>query len=810
MKVKYSIILLILTFITFPSWGSGNKIGPHLQRIINAQGKDVTASHFSDIFSQSLDGTSQTLIHFFIEADLAALPALRALGVKINTITPHGIMTATAPVSQLTAIAAIAEVRRLEAAHPVHLLMDQSAGPIGVNLPNLDFPRSANTGQGVVVGFIDSGIDIEHPDFIDAQGHTRVVAIWDHTLDPSDVGGIAPNPTGFTYGTQWNKAQIQGGYTTCLHRDNDGHGTHVAGTSAGNGRAPTTDNTHFTGLAPEAELLIVKFDFDNEKNRNSTTAILDGINWIFQQAAALGKPAVINMSLGSDYGPHDGSMAEERGIDDLTGANKIVVIAAGNAARTYGGTAFETWGAPLHGAGNFSTANDIVFNPSSSYLPSTSALDYIFFDVWYSGNDTSRIQITTPSGQKYPPNFNGVYRNLWKTNGTDGGFSTNEGFIYCFNFLATAVGWETSNSDNNIYCEISDVYGVEPVNGKWVVEFIPLSGSGDYQAWHGYSDSLAQTYFWYNSGTTTHTWGDFNDPFLSDSQMTIGSPATAYQAISIGAYQTKNQWNARLYHTLTDGYLWDTYVIGSQAYGVFPVDYYDPFTLEDLAFFSSRGPSRDGRIQPFISAPGVGIVAALSQTARDSLSAPDNYNYYRYYNRIEPLGYYTTLQGTSMACPHATGSVALLLEEANNQGINPTPAMIKDYLQQGARIDGFTGSVPNNNWGYGKIDVSDALTQIQTALPPELNSCQPNSGTRNQTLTVTLTGNHFQTEATVDFGAGITVLSTTVVSPQEIVCDIKVSRSTSRGNRVIRAVSDIVVTNPDGQSATLVNGFTIK
>lgn len=131
------------------------------------------------------------------------------------------------------------------------------------------------------------------------------------------------------------------------------------------------------------------------------------------------------MSLGSNYGPHDGSMPEERGINDLTGANKIVVVAAGNAAIPYGGTAFETWGAPLHGAGNFSTRNDIVFNPPNSYLPSASASDYIFFDAWYSGNDTSRIQITTPSGKKYPPNFNGIYKNLWKTNGTDGGFNTN-------------------------------------------------------------------------------------------------------------------------------------------------------------------------------------------------------------------------------------------------------------------------------------------------------------------------------------------------------------------------------------------------
>lgn len=803
MTVKHRIIFLMLAFVAVPSWGNNNKMDPHLQRIINAQGKNLAEGRFGKTFSRSLDGVSQTFVHFFIEADSTALPALQALGIEINTVTPHGMITAIAPVSKLPAIAALAEVHRLEAAHPVKLFMDQSAGPIGVNLPHLVFPRSANTGRGVMVGVIDTGIDIEHPDFIDEQGHTRVAAIWDHTLDPSDVGGIAPNPTGFTYGTEWTQTQIQGGYASCLHRDRDGHGTHVAGTAAGNGRAPTSDNTRFTGLAPEAGLLIVKFDFDNEKNRNTSTAILDGINWIFQKATMLGKPAVINMSLGSDYGPHDGSTLEERGIDDLTGAKKIVVVAAGNAAMTYGGTAFETWGAPLHGAGNFSSSHDIVFKPNNSYLPSTTTSDYIFFDLWYSGKDTARIQITTPSGQKYPPNFNGSYRNLWKTNGMAGGFNTNEGFIYCYNLSATTSDWETNNGDNNIYCEVSDAYDKGPVNGQWVVELIHLSGNGSYHAWHGYSDSLAQTYFWYNSGTTTHTWGDLNDPSLSDSQMTIGSPASAHRVISIGAYQTKNQWNARLYHTSAEGYLWDTYVTGSQAYGNFPVDYYDPFTLEELAFFSSRGPSRDGRIQPFISAPGVGIVASLSQVARDNLTPPNNYNYYRYYNRVEPLGYYATLQGTSMSCPHATGSVALLLEEAHNKGMAPTPDMIKSYLQQGARIDGFTGSVPNNHWGYGKIDVSEALTQVQVAPPPELNSCQPNSGTKNQTLVVTLVGDHFQTGATVDLGTGITILSTTIVSPQEIVSNIKIARKTSSGTR------NAIVTNPDGQLTTLVNGFTV-
>lgn len=646
----------------------------------------------------------------FIKAEKEALPAIKALGVEVNTLTANGIMTANVPISKLQELAKLTGVMRIEAGVPVKKHMDSSAGTTGVNLPDMNFPRVDNAGSGVISGVIDSGLNITHPDFWEGS-NSRVIAVWDHTLDPVDVENKTNSPEGFNYGTVWTRDMINEG--VALTDDTDGHGTHVTGTIAGNGSA-SYEGKKYTGLAPKSEILFVKFDFDNLKNRNTDTCIIDGINWIFKMAEAQGKPSVINMSLGSSYGPHDGSTLQEQGIDSLTGPNKIVVVSAGNDAITYGSKAFELWGPPLHGDGNVKTPNDIVFKTAPNYTPSPNTDDYVFFDVWYPGTKTCQVQITSPSKKKYPASTTGKNRNIWSTNGISGYYETEEGAIYVSNGASSNNGWNSNNGDNNIYIEISDVFGVDPTRGEWIVELIPTSiGTFNYNSWNGTSTSMNQTYFWYDSGTYVNTWGDLLNPHLSDSKMTIGSPASAKSVISVGAYQTKNEWPARQYIDYTAPYLGFDFAL--QKYGVYPIDYYNPFQLGDLAFFSSRGPTRDGRTAPFISAPGVGIVASLSQTV---LNNP-NEDYYRRLNRVEYNGYYSVLQGTSMSAPHVSGVVALLLEKANKTGIKPDPDKIKTYLKEGARTDQFVHARPNNDWGFGKVDASASL-QLITSLPLQI------------------------------------------------------------------------------------------
>lgn len=796
-------IVLAVVLLIAPNLWAG-RLGPHLERVIETEGARFAGGKFASTFQRTVKGKKEGFAHVFIDADVASLNKIKALGAEVNTVTSSGIMTAVVPINKLRAIAAVDGVRQITAGQPVKKMMDVSAATTGVNLPDINYPRTDNSGAGAIVGVIDTGIDIEHPDFIDQYGNTRIIAIWDHTLDSTDVSQTVSPPAGFTYGTEWDATLINGGYTTCAHRDNDGHGTHVAGTSAGNGSAPSYAGP-YTGLAPDAELLIVKFDFDNEKNRNSDTAVVDAINWIFQKAAAEGKPCVINMSMGSDYGPHDGSTAEERGLDDLTGTGKIVCISAGNAGSSWEGPSFDTHGGPIHGSGNVQTSHDIVVSTNSDYAPGAGD-DYAFFDIWYPGDITTYVQITSPSGVTYPQSYLGANKDLWYTNGKSGGFATPEGTIYVENISGANSFWEADNGDNNIYIEISDYSGVNPAAGTWVINiYNTQSGDVTYHGWQGFSDSMRHSFVWYDSGTASHVVGDTSDSSLADNSMTIGKPATAFSAISIGAYQTKASWPGREYDDCEDPL--SGFSLIDMDYTTPPITYYNDFYLQDIAYFSSRGPSRDGRNQPFISAPGVGIVASLSQVNH----ALPGYNYFRCMNRVEFGGYYTTLQGTSMSCPHATGSVAVLLGAAAEQGITPDPADMKETLRQGARTDGYTHpdtsdpTVANNDWGYGKIDVATSLTYLGTSTdpPPTLTSVVPDSAAWRETVNVTLSGSGFQTGATVDFGVLITINSATVVSENEINCSITVVRKAVTGAR------DVTVTNPDGQSDTLVAGFTV-
>ena len=136
----------------------------------------------------------------------------------------------------------------------------------------------AGSGRGVVVGIVDTGIDLAHADFRAASGQTRIKYLWNQPWSGTP-------PAGFNYGAEYSEAQINAGGAN--HHDDDGHGTHVAGIAAGNGRA--TGNGYaayrYVGMAPEADLIVVKM-------RNSDSDLINGVNYVFTRAAAMGKPAV--------------------------------------------------------------------------------------------------------------------------------------------------------------------------------------------------------------------------------------------------------------------------------------------------------------------------------------------------------------------------------------------------------------------------------------------------------------------------------------------------------------------------------------
>ncbi len=580
-------------------------------------------------------GKPAVMVNVFIQASKKQILKLQKLGAKIHTVTSSGIITATVPLFRLKAMAALSGVRRIEAGKRVRKFMDVSLGTTGLNVPSAMRPAGLphKGGKNVVVGVLDTGIDWNHADFRTASGATRVHAVWDQ----SDYGDANP-PAGKSYGHEYGKTAIDncinnvaGSY--CGQADTDGHGTHVAGTAAGNGRASGygTSQYQLAGVAPEATIVVVKFDFDGD--RNSETSVIDGIDWIFTKAAALGMPAVVNLSLGTDFGPHDGSTLEERGINDLTGPGRIVVAAAGNPGTT-GSDAWgnlSLWGYPLHGT---STVPSGGYSEITVEVPAGAAAgDYVFFTVWYEGGDTNQVQVITPAGKKYPRNFKRNRKNIWKTGHDASYYTTSKGTIYVANG-GDQLGWGTNNGDNELYIELSDYDNSYAVaGGTWKIRIYDrgTTQGGVYHSWHGTSAAL----------TTARPRYDGVD---SNNTMTVGSPATAHQVIAIGAYNTRMGWEYKDLDA-TNG-LCAQGTPCCQTYNGGALSYYDPFYVDQnsntifdhdftkgghkcyldhasdttepygtLAFFSARGPSRDGRIMPAVSAPGVGIVASLSADA---------------------------------------------------------------------------------------------------------------------------------------------------------------------------------------------------
>jgi hypothetical protein len=217
-------------------------------------------------------------------------------------------------------------------------------------------------GAGVVVGIVDTGIDWNHRDFSNdgAPDTTRILAIWDQTIS-SHAGGAFP--AGYSYGAEYTKASIDaklaGGANVINTTDTDGHGTHVASIAAGDGSATNgvIPAGTFKGFAPAADLVIVKTTFFDSE-------ILDGIAYIVAKAQAAGKRAVINLSLGGQGGPHDGTSTFEAGISAVA-ASTPVFVAAGNdhalqphAKHTYTGLTTSNFTASVPGA---ATVADLEF-----------------------------------------------------------------------------------------------------------------------------------------------------------------------------------------------------------------------------------------------------------------------------------------------------------------------------------------------------------------------------------------------------------------------------------------------------------------
>ena len=206
-------------------------------------------------------------------------------------------------------------------------------------------------GQGVLVGFVDTGIDYMHPAFRYEDGSSKIAAIWDQTQENG------PKPAGFGYGTEYNREMLnqalinENPLEVVNTTDVEGHGTFLAGTACG--REELMED--FTGYAPLAEIVMVKLKPAKKYLKEYYCVAQDtlcfqendialGIRYLREVAEREGKPMIVCIGVGSNLQSHDGTDLISRMLDELTSQVGFCAVTAagnqGNAAAHYRGGLF--------------------------------------------------------------------------------------------------------------------------------------------------------------------------------------------------------------------------------------------------------------------------------------------------------------------------------------------------------------------------------------------------------------------------------------------------------------------------------------
>jgi subtilisin family serine protease len=527
-------------------------------------------------------------------------------------------------------------------------------------------------GTGVVMGIIDEGIDLTHQDFMDINGNTRIKFLWDQKIS-NDPGGITPLPYG--YGTEWNSVAIDNG-SASAHQDGPyGHGSIVSGIAAGNGLAVN----NYKGAAPGSDIIFVSPDL-NVSDDVFLASITDAIDYIFKKASAMGKPAVINISLGTYFGSHDGQDLQAQAIGNLIAdtVGRTVVCAIGNAgvARLHMG-----YNVPADTALTWITASGSPF--CDSYIEiygDTADMHTIEFSAGADDNINFSYRGGTPFSTV--PALFGPPFSIDVFNGSNR--------IGVVQGQASIIG----STFQLIYC-------IEPDTANYLWR-VMTRGSGRVDAWsfQFYQGALP-------SASIMPEIAKYIEPDTTENM--VSSFTCRDEVITVGSYTNR-------------GYYSDVHSI---------VHFYPASAPPGkLSGFSSRGPTRDGRIKPDITASGENIIGT-GYDPRVNALLNSSYDYL-----VAAGGRHIVDGGTSMASPIVAGTAAMYLQK------NPTHnyQQVKNAILNCAKTDSWTGTnLPNSLWGHGKVDAFATLTGCiaginETNVPEGTITLYPNPAAETTTV----------------------------------------------------------------------------
>lgn len=369
-------------------------------------------------------------------------------------------------------------------------------------------PPLSLTGRGVLIGFVDTGIRYTEEVFRDSFGNSRIVAIWDQSLD---MAGKAPE--GFFYGSEFTGEEINSALeaeeprTVVPSWDEDGHGSRMAAIAAGTDLGENV----FIGAAPETELLVVKLKQAKAYLRDyylikedaaafQENDIMLACKYLLQYARVFARPLVIVLGVGTNYGDHAGNSPLGRYLSDLNRMRNVAVVVAGgnegNANHHYLGNLSSSQ-EEMSGRDSFENVEIRVGEGERGFI----------CELWGSSPDVFEIGITSPGGERIPRIS----------------FNYQEGLQYEFVYERTRIDIdivlvEEFSSQELIFMRFQD-----PTPGVWTVTvfYQGVLNTGVFHVWLPIQQFL--------SGNTY---------FLSPNPYTtITEPAMSPEVFTVGAYQ---------------------------------------------------------------------------------------------------------------------------------------------------------------------------------------------------------------------------------------------------------------------------------
>lgn len=688
--MKRMIVATTLALVVAPALAQAGGMDLMLKSVVrHARAPEAALGSWSKALA---DDDGRRLVPCLIRSgdSAATLEAIADAGGRAMPVS-GGILSAHIPPDAVAAIAARPEVVVAEAALPLAGKMDSARVPTSVDVVQSGAALgTAYNGKNVVVGVVDTSLDYTHPDFLGADGNTRMQYVQ------QTVSGSAVTCT--------RRAVACG---TCAITDGgqgDEHGTHVTGMAAGS-------NATYTGVAPQGDIMFVFLSStDADSGGNLATAVVEGVTTIFSKADTLDKPAVVNLSLGTSIGAHDGTSLLEEGLTALSIAKggRIIVNAAGNEQTNINWvpSLAQPIAAGLHAGIDTTAAPNAGWRlgvwdgatVSSAFTGGT------LVDLWLDQGtaDSCSVQVLGTAGGR------SAYDPIEATSlATASRAFATTGVPFAADASATAT--------NNSVVATIDLQRNDARNGKPHAQILLAPASG--------KSGSALNALWYDvivrqtgaTACTGHMWIYYDSiqyhDFVSgvagsavvgdgtvdgyalangDDFLTTTVPATAVGVIAAGSFMPpKPAGAASSTWTANNG----------QTY-----DQSDPdapngtgTATNGLSLFSSLGPTADGRTKPDVVTPGEPIIAAAPSGVIISSSLMVGEDHYK-------------SQGTSMASPFLAGIVALLLERNNTLTVD----QVRTALRTGASAGTMVAKTvdPENSYGAGMVNAAAILSSV--------------------------------------------------------------------------------------------------